>query len=844
MRVSLNLAQYYSNVDIKGLPRDELVKRVGAQLGAVEEVIDWAPRYKGVVVVKVVSVDQHPNADRLHVCLVDDRGVTTGVKRDAKGLVQVVCGAPNVHEGMFAAWIPPGATVPSSYGTNDPFVLDARELRGVVSNGMLASPKELGINDDHDGILDISDVEIGHNPKPGEPITNYYGLDDFIIDCENKMFTHRPDCFGNIGVARELAGISGLNFKSPDWYLDSSGIRSQGTGSNKITIKNEAGKLVPRFSVATMNDIEVGKSPVWLQSALTRIGMKPINNVVDITNYVMHLTGQPLHAFDYDKLPDKQLSPRLAKKGEKLALLNGKTIELSDEDIVISSGGRAVALAGIMGGSETEVDEHTKNIVLECATFDMYAVRRSSMRHGLFTDASTRFTKGQSPLQNARVLAYAVKLMTELAGTAKLGHVYDEKGAKLAEPNIVTVDASFINERLGANLTVKEVANLLERTEFEILSVPAGKDKLHIRPPFWRMDIEIGEDVVEEVGRLYGFEKLPQALPPRSAKPAPKNPGLELKTQLRQRLASFGANEVLTYSFVHGDLMNKVGQDLDDAFHLRNAISPGLQYYRTSLLPSLLSKVHANIKADYVRNDDNEFAIFEIGKSHVKGLLNEEKLPAETEVVAFVLAADDKTATRKYEGSAFYAAKKYLTNLLPEDIELESVDVESKDLVLSHMLAPFDVNRTAALKHNGKTIGFVGEFKNTVTSYFKLPRYCAGFEFDISSIKELDNKVAYSPIGNFPKSQQDITLEVEADMQHAKVKALLHEATDKLSAEHGYNFTLQDLDIYRSEKSGNKRLSFRVWLSHPARTLTTNEVNRLLDGVAAEAEKELNAKRI
>ena len=521
MKFSLNLAQDYSNVDLKSISREELLKRIGAQLGAVEEVEDWAPKYKGVVVVKVVSCEQHPNADRLHVCTIDDGGTTTGVKRGEKGLVQVVCGAPNVHAGMLAAWIPPGATVPASFGTSEPFMLDARELRGVVSNGMLASPKELGISDDHSGILELDPEEIGKTPKPGEPLTNYFGLDDFVVDLENKMFTHRPDCFGNLGVARELAGISGLKYKSPDWYTKDSAESREQRAEVKLEVKNQAGKLVSRFMAVAMSGVTVGKSPVWLQAALARVGLKPINNVVDVTNYVMHLTGQPLHAFDKDKLASSHLGPRMAKKGERLALLNGKTIELTEDDIVISTSEKAVALAGIMGGSETEVDDNTKNIVIECATFDMYNVRRTSMRHGLFTDASTRFTKGQSPLQNARVLAYAIKMMSETAGATQASHVYDIHG-KLDEPNIVTVDAGFINERLGSKLTAKDIASLLEKTEFEIVSVPAGKNKLHIRPPFWRMDIEIAEDIVEEIGRLYGFDKLPLTLPARPAKPAAK----------------------------------------------------------------------------------------------------------------------------------------------------------------------------------------------------------------------------------------------------------------------------------------------------------------------------------
>lgn len=853
MKVSLNLAQQFSNVDLKKIPHDLLLQRVGAQLGAVEEVIDWAPKYKGVVVVKVITCDQHPNADRLHVCMVDDGGKVKGVKRDNKGLVQVVCGAPNVKSGMLVAWIPPGATVPATYGTQDPFVLEARELRGVVSNGMLASAKELGISDEHDGILEILPEEVNKTPKPGEPLTEYFGLDDFIIDCENKMFTHRPDCFGNLGVARELAGISGLNFKSPDWYLKEP--RFESKNDIKLTVKNETGRLVPRFMAVAMKNVQVKPSPVWMQAALSRVGIKPINNVVDVTNYVMHLTGQPLHAFDYDKLGSNQLGPRMAKKGEKMALLNGKTIELTEEDIVIAAGSRAVGLAGIMGGSETEVDENTKSIIIECATFDMYTIRRSSMRHGLFTDASTRYTKGQSPLQNARVLAYAMKNMLETTGAVQASSVQDIRG-KLNDPADVVVTAQFINERLGSSLSIKEIGALLEKVEFGIISVPANKNRLHVRPPFWRTDIEQPEDIVEEIGRLYGFDKLPVLLPTRSSKATEKNPSFELKSRLRKALKAAGANEVLTYSFVHGDLMRKVHQDKEKAFHVRNALSPDLQYYRLSLTPSLLDKVQTNIRSDMIGSDDNEFAIYEIGTAHNKLYSNpnhyahEKDVPEEMTNISTIFAADDKTAERKYKGSAFYQAAAYLDLLLSETGKKNTVHLEplSKDKLynnewLIELAAPFEPGRSAFIMDAGGLVwGVVGEYRASVRKALKLPAFSAGFETDITLFSGGFSK--YVPLSVYPKTQQDITLEVKQSTSYADIAGALQDELMAAENEHGYQATLVPRDIFQPENLDIKRLTFRIWLTHPARTLTTEETNHLLDKLAATANDKFQSKRI
>ena len=350
MRVSLNTVKQYTSVDVSV---DELVAKINGQLGGVEEVVDLGKRYKDALIVKIVRAEQHANADRLQVCKIDDGGARQDVERDENGLVQVVCGAPNAREGIFVVWLPPKSTVPTSFDEKELFVLEARELRGVMSNGMLASAKELSIGDSHDGILEIdltewkpTDIEI----KPGASFASAYGLDDTIIDIENKMFTHRPDCFGQLGVAREIAGIQHRQFVSPDWYKN---VPSFDTGEGlRLEVFNEAGEKVPRFMAVTIKNVTVKPSPLWLQIELVRLGGKPINNVVDVTNYVMLLTAQPTHAYDYDKLRGGILGARQAHAGEMLKLLNGKTYELDGLDIVIVDGEGPVGRAGSMGGVE------------------------------------------------------------------------------------------------------------------------------------------------------------------------------------------------------------------------------------------------------------------------------------------------------------------------------------------------------------------------------------------------------------------------------------------------------------------------------------------------------------
>ena len=628
MKVSLNIIKQLINFELP--PVDELVARVNQQLGGVEEVIDLKAKYGGARIVRVVECVKHPDADRLSVTKIDDGGAVADVPRDDNDLVQVVCGAPNVHADMWAIWLPPKSTVPASFDDDEPFVLDARPLRGVLSQGMLAAADELAIGTDHEGIIEIHehDVPAGVELTAGAGFAETFGLDDYVLDIENKMFTHRPDCFGQLGVAREIAGIFHHKFVSPEWYKSEQ--QFSGAEGLELTVTNETPELVPRFMAVAIRDVTVQPSPLWLQCQLVAMGGKPINNIVDATNYMMLMTAQPTHAYDYDKLRGSTLGVRLACDGEKVSLLNGKEYELTTDDIVIADGEGVIGLAGIMGGTDTEVSDGTKNIVLECANFDMYALRRTAMRHGIFTDALTRFNKGQSPLQNAAVL----KQLMGMVGGVQASEVFDLKqfsdelddyfDGKYTPANI-DIDSKFINERLGLDLSDDNICDLLNNLEIKSHGPEEELNYICIQSPFWRTDLELPEDIVEEVGRLYGFDKLPRQLPMRSIKPAPKNPRRQLKQAIRQSLSRAGANEVLIYSFVHERVLKNAEQDPSRAYRLSNALSPDLQYYRTSVLPSLLDKVHANIKAGH-----DEFMLFEIGKIHGKELpLTDENLPSE-----------------------------------------------------------------------------------------------------------------------------------------------------------------------------------------------------------------------
>lgn len=814
MKVSLNTIKQY--IDFELPPVDELVKRINEQLGGIDEVIDLADVYKDAVIVKVVECEKHPNADMLNVCRIDDGGKLKDIDRDEDSLIQVVCGAPNVHADMFAVWLPPRSIVPASYHDAEPFVLGARELRGIMSQGMLAAADELGLGSDHAGILEIDPTQWHSSDEkvtPGASFASIYGLDDTIIDIENKMFTHRPDLFGQLGVAREIAGILGHTFKSPNWYLDAP-VFGSGEGL-ELEVFNEAGDNVPRFMTVAMKNVTIEASPVWLQCALVALGSKPINNIVDVTNYVMLLTAQPTHAYDYDKIRGHKIGARMAQDGETVELLNGKTYELTADDIVIADAEGPIGLGGIMGGGNSEVSADTKNIVLEVANFDMYAVRKSSMRHGIFTDALTRFNKGQSPLQNGHVLSLLVSSIKDVSTAEQAGDISDTGRVNQSPP--VRISGDFVSARLGITFTDDTISQLLCNVEIDV----ATENGIAVSAPFWRTDLELPEDIVEEVGRLYGFDKLPQELPERSITPVRQTQMQALKDLIRKELSRLGASEILTYSFVHEKLLKKAGQDAEKAFKLSNALSPDLQYYRLSLLPSLLDKVHMNQKA---RHDS--FALFEIGKAHEQEYVDEDGLPKEFERLGFVLAE------KKSAQPAYYKAKRYLDELITKKIGIQPTYRPLDDLSDDHQsLTPYNNNRAGTVYVDDVLIGSIGEFSSSVRRGLKLPDATAGFEIDLQQLVGIVPKNQYVTLSRFPSVTQDLSVNVASNRTAASVLGEAIQALTELGDD--WQCTTEIVSIYQAGDSDQKTISLRITVSNYEKSLTDKDVAGILADINA-----------
>lgn len=813
MIISVNWLKKFT--DITGTI-DELATLIGSRLVEIESVENLGEKYKDVIVARVVECAPLEGSDHLNITKIDDGGVAQNVERDNKGLVQVVCGAQNVREGLLVAWLPPASVVPETFGTAEPFVLGAKPLRGVMSNGMLASARELDLYDDHTGIL-----EIDKETEPGASFAELYELNDYLLDIENKSLTHRPDAFGVIGFAREIAGIQGLPFETPQWLEVLEAAFEHDDSLAAPAVKIEDATLSDRFQAVVLSGIdEAAKSPVQLQTYLARCGVRPINASVDVSNYLMLLTGQPSHTYDYDKLKmiagdDFTVRVRLARKGETLVLLDGKEIELDASDIVIAAGDTAVGLAGIMGGQSTLVDESTKSVLLEVATFDLYHMRSSQMRHGIFSEAVTRFTKGIPAELSTPVINEAVRLLSEYTGGRAVSSVVEDYPG-VRESITVNVQERHINETLGTQFSANDIYELLRNVGF---AVEFDDLEATVTVPYWRQDIHLPEDIIEEVGRLAGYDTINPTMPKRDFVAVQPSLFDQFRAQLRQILMRAGANEVLTYSFVHGDLLKKAGQSPENAYRIVNSISPDLQYYRQSLTPSLLNHVFANVKAGY-----GSFALFELNKVHQKsdGLIDE-NIPVERDRVAFVIT------DAKKKGVAYYSAKRTLDYLLDRlNLSVAYRELSGDDAEY----APFEPKRSALVvdRASGVTLGVIGEYRKSVQKAFKLPEFTAGFELNPRVLEECTKQVGvtYKPLSRYPGTERDICFQIAETVPYEAIAQTAQEALDATQL----ITTLEPLDIYQPEGGTVKNITIRITLASYDKTLTGEEVAEVVQSVS------------
>ena len=798
MLISLNEIKKYVEIP-STVSNQELIELIGSRLVEIEEVIDLAPKYKGAYIAKVVKCDPIEGT-HLNLCQID-AGAVTAEFSDGE-TVQVVCGAPNVHSGMLAVWLTPGAIVPSTYG-HENFRLGKRKLQGYESNGMLAGADELDFDNEHKAIAEI-DPKIA---RPGDSLADIFALDDLILDVENKSLTHRPDCFGLIGFAREIAGILGIKFNEPAVFenLEAKLLPS----TLDLQVKIEGDDLCPRYSCAVFDLTRHEPSKYLTREAvfLAKAGMRAIDPMVDLTNIIMLETGQPLHAFDYDKLftvggaKTPTIVVRAAKDGESLQLLDGKTIACTPDDILITSNNVPVALAGAMGGKNTEIDVSTTRVVLESATFSLYHLRKTQMAHGIFSEAITRFTKGQPAAMTLPVLSETIQRL----GVEPLTMV-DEYPGKV-KPNTIKLTDSQINSLLGTGYDVETISQTLENVGFE---VEEAGDVLAVTSPLWRTDIHIAEDIIEEVGRLLGFDNIPLALPKKPFSGTESSPLWQLKQELRGILSDrLAMHELLTYSFISRDLLEKVGQDPDDSYEIVNSISPELQCFRQQIVPSLLDKVRENIKSGH-----KDFTLYEINQVSLKSSgLTDEGTPVLKNHLGIVSLND------------FYELKARILALFKSlKLNIEYRAITSETANHDPYLEP---KRSAEILVGDTKIGAFGEIKAAVLRRFKLEPVISACEINLDKIAQLPRDRATDfKISRFPFVERDLTLKVSTVAQFGRfdqaILAML--SAENLIAE------VAPVSVYQADPA-TKNISFHLRFSSPERTLDQDQISAIMEKV-------------
>ena len=798
MLISLNEIKKYVEIP-STVSNQELIELIGSRLVEIEEVIDLAPKYKGAYIAKVVKCDPIEGT-HLNLCQID-AGAVTAEFSDGE-TVQVVCGAPNVHSGMLAVWLTPGAIVPSTYG-HENFRLGKRKLQGYESNGMLAGADELDFDNEHKAIAEI-DPKIA---RPGDLLADIFALDDLILDVENKSLTHRPDCFGLIGFAREIAGILGIKFNEPAVFENLEAKLPPSTLD--LQVKIEGDDLCPRYSCAVFDLTRHESSKYLTREAvfLAKAGMRAIDPMVDLTNIIMLETGQPLHAFDYDKLftvggaKTPTIVVRVAKEGESLQLLDGKTIACTPDDILITSNNIPVALAGAMGGKNTEIDASTTRIVLESATFSLYHLRKTQMAHGIFSEAITRFTKGQPAAMTLPVLSETIQRL----GVEPLTMV-DEYPGKV-KSNTIKLTDSQINSLLGTEYDVEAISQTLENVGFE---VEEAGDVLAVTSPLWRTDIHIAEDIIEEVGRLLGFDNIPLALPKKPFSGTESSPLWQLKQELCGILSDrLAMHELLTYSFISRDILEKVGQDPDDSYEIVNSISPELQCFRQQIVPSLLDKVRENIKSGH-----KDFTLYELNQVSLKSSgLTDEGTPVLKNHLGIVDLSD------------FYELKARILALfkaLKLNIEYRAISSETANH--DPYLEP---KRSAEILVGDTKIGAFGEIKAAVLRRFKLEPVISACEINLDKIAQLPRDRATDfKISRFPFVERDLTLKVSTVAQFGRfdqaILAML--SAENLIAE------VAPVSVYQADPA-TKNISFHLRFSSPERTLDQDQISAIMEKV-------------
>ncbi|HTE85608.1 MAG TPA: phenylalanine--tRNA ligase subunit beta [Dehalococcoidia bacterium] len=791
MKVSLKwLASY---VDLK-LPPGEIARRLTLSTAEVEAIEQIGGAWDHVSIGRVLDVAPHPNADRLRLATVEIGGEPQ----------IVVCGAPNLAPGQRIAFAEVGAHLVDGH-TGQPAVLKANTIRGVVSAGMVCSERELGLSDEHEGILVLPE-----DAPVGAPLNDYLG--DTVLDLYS--WPHRPDLMSMVGVAREVAALTGETVREPQAAYPA----EAGPIEGRLSVEIEAPDLCPRYIGALLEGVHIGPSPRWMQEHLLAAGMRPINNVVDITNFVMLELGQPLHAFDYDHITDHRIVVRRAREDERLLTLDGENRLLDARMLVIADAEGPVALAGVMGGAASEVGETTTRVLLEAANFDGISIRSTSTRLQLRSEASARFEKSISAEVALRAAQRAVQLMVDLCGGRAADGVVDAYPGRMPV-TVVDVPPARIRTVLGIDVEPARVRLALESLGFVVESGPPHPYRVFA--PYWRTDVHIPDDVVEEIVRILGYETVPLTTIAGRVPDLVPEPAYRLRRQVQDLLVEGGLQEVITYSLIAEDLLN--AGDSGPALRIVNPASQDHVYLRRSLRASLLRILAPNLLRRRIA-----LGLFEAARVY---LPRAGDLPLEPEFATGVIGGQrpDRWGMPSDATVDFFDAKGIVEVVLDRlHVDGAFRPVEDRDMV---------PGRAAEIVCRGSVIGTVGQIHPDMASRFDLDTDVYLFELQLDRLQSaLGSRAGYRPYSRFPATRQDLAVIVDSEVPAGQIEAIIRQGR--------FVVDVRPFDVYTGAPvpEGRKSIAFAVQYQAADRTLADGEVSRSRARIQQQLRQQLGAQ--
>ncbi|MGO0122643.1 phenylalanine--tRNA ligase subunit beta [Desulfothermobacter acidiphilus] len=788
MRVPVSWLKEFLPADLPD--PSELAERLTAVGVAVDTVEPFAAGIEGVVTARLLEVTPHPRADRLRICQAD-----TGSQ-----VYEVVTGADNVFPGAVVPLALVGARL-----ANGQTIKKAR-FRGVTSHGMLCSEEELGLEERSSGIMILpTDTPVG------EDINRLLGLPEWVLNLD--LTPNRGDCLSVYGVARELAAIYGVQLQEPSLLAGGE------PGPESIEVRIQAPELCSRYLARLFAGVRVGTSPLWMQVRLRAAGMRPISNIVDITNYVMLELGQPLHAFDYTTLSGGKIVVRRAREGEELLLLDGSLLRLEPEHLVIADAERPVALAGVMGGRDTEVTASTSVVLLEAARFDAVNIRRTAKRFGLRSEASLRFERGVD-VEGVRRAADRAAYLVDALGAGQARSLVVDCYITPSPRRVILVRPERVESLLGTSFPYQEVAGKLRRLGFQLEETEEG---WQVVVPSFRHDVALEEDVAEEVARVYGYDRIPTTLPEGETTPGRVPDEWAFAWRLRRLLLGCGLTEVITYSFIHPRDLQRLGWP-PAAWRLRNPLSEEQSVLRTTLLPGLLGVLARNA----ARSGCKGLTVFELGRVFLSG----EPLPEERLMLGLAVAGVSPrhwlTPSVPYD---FFFLKGVLETLARF---LGIKQLSFAPLVDKPALHP---GRAARVAVGEQELGFLGELHPRLQEEYDLPFQVVLAEISVAALMARSQAVVFSPLPRYPGVARDLAFVVRREIPVAEVETRIREAAGNLLRE------LELFDVYEGPHlpPGTRSLAFGLFFQAEDRTLTEQEVNQRIEKIVRRLREDLAA---